>query len=435
MSILFSNVTAVTMDPAQPLLQHAYVRVDGAKITQISPRRPEGEFDRVIDGAGNVMLPGLVNAHTHLPMTLMRGYGGGHDLSHWLNDYIFPAEAKLDSRCVRAGTALALAELIAGGVTCVADMYYFCPDIAGEVADSGISANLSRSVTCFQPVDKPEDFVSCREMRQLTEEWHGYDDGRILVDVSIHGEYTSFSAPNMWEYLGQYAADHGLGMQVHISETKSEQDACLARHGKTPLAALDEYGVWQNGGLAAHCVWVSDEDMALMSKKHITAVHNPVSNLKLGSGVARISALLQAGVNVALGTDGVASNNSHDMFEEIKLAALLHKGVNLNPLAVTAQQALEMATCNGARALGRTNAGRIAVGATADLILVDFTSPNLIPCHDAAENLVFSAHGSDVAMNMARGRIIYEKGEFFTMDLEKIRSEVEKYALPHIFGK
>ncbi|MGE4275867.1 MAG: amidohydrolase family protein [Lawsonibacter sp.] len=435
MSILFSNVTAVTMDPAQPLLEHAYVLVDGTKIAQVGLRRPEGDFDREIDGTGKVMLPGLVNAHTHLPMTLMRGYGGGHDLQHWLNDYIFPAEAKLDSRCIRAGTALALAELIAGGVTCVADMYYFCPDIARQVADSGISANLSRSVTCFQPVDKPEDFVSCREMRQLVDEWHGYDDGRILVDVSIHGEYTSFSSPNMWEYLGQYAADRQLGMQVHISETKSEQDACLSRHGKTPLATLDEYGVWQNGGLAAHCVWVTDDDMALMAQKHITAIHNPVSNLKLGSGVARLPAFLRAGVNVALGTDGVASNNSHDMFEEIKLAALLHKGINLDPLVVTAQQALDMATRNGALALGRADTGRIAAGETADLILVDFTAPNLIPCHNAAENLVFSAHGSDVAMNMARGRIIYEKGEFLTLDLDQIRSEVEDYALPHIFGR
>lgn len=435
MSTLFSNVTALTMDPAQPLLEHAHVLVEGSVITQIGPDRPQGEFDRVVDGAGMVMLPGLVNAHTHLPMTLLRGYGGGHDLHHWLNDYIFPAEAKLDSRCVRAGTALALAELIAGGVTCVADMYYFCPDIAQQVADSGISANLSRSVTCFQPVDKPEEFLSCREMRQLVDQWHGYDDGRIRVDVSIHGEYTSFSAPNLWEYLGRYAADHGLGMQVHVSETRGEQDACLARYGKTPLAVLDQYGVWQNGGLAAHCVWVSDEDMALMAEKGITAVHNPVSNLKLGSGVARLPALLRAGVNVALGTDGVASNNSHDMFEEIKLAALLHKGVNLDPLAVTAQQALEMATCSGARALGRADTGRIAVGQTADLILVDFTRPNLIPCHDAAENLVFSARGSDVAMNMARGRIIYEKGEFLTLDLEKIRFEVESYALPHIFGR
>jgi len=434
MTTLFTNVTAVTMDPILPQLKDAFVLVEGTKIVQVSSRRPLGDFDRIVDCTGRVMMPGLVNAHTHLPMTLMRGYGGGRDLQHWLNDCIFPAEARLDSRCVRAGTLLALAELIAGGVTCVADMYYFCPDIAQAVADSGLSANLSRSVTAFQPVDNPADYLSCREMGELVDTWNGYDDGRILVDVSIHAEYTSFAAPNLWEYLGRYAADHDLGMQVHISETQSEHLDCLARHGKTPLALLDQYGVWENGGLAAHCVWVSDEDMALMAQKHITAVHNPVSNLKLGSGIARLPQLLQSGVNVALGTDGAASNNSHDMFEEMKLASLLHKGVSLDPLAVTAAQALAMATVSGAVAMGRSS-GRIVVGQDADLILVDFTRPNLTPCHDIRENLVYSAHGGDVVMNMSRGRIIYENGAFLTLDLEQIRAEVEGYALPRIFGE
>ena len=434
MSTLFTNVAAVTMDPRRPLLRGGFVAVEGSKISFVGTARPAGDFDRTVDCTGLVMLPGLVNAHTHLPMTLMRGYGGGHSLQDWLNGYIFPAEEKLDSRSVRAGAALALAELIAGGVTCVADMYYFCPDIAQAAADAGVNANLSRSVTCFQPLDDPAAFPSCREMRELEQEWHGYDAGRILVDVSIHAEYTSCACPGMWEYLGRYAADHKLGMQVHISETKTEHEECLARHGLTPVRLLDRYGVWENGGLAAHCVWVSDEDMALMAQKHITAVHNPVSNLKLGSGVARVPDLLRAGVNVALGTDGVASNNSHDMFEELKLAATLHKGVNLDPLAVTARQALEMATVNGAAALGR-NTGVLARGRDADLILVDFTRPGLTPCHDMEENLVFSAHGSDVVMNMCRGRVIYEKGEFLTLDLEKIRSEVEHYALPRIFGR
>ncbi len=434
MTTLFTNVTAVTMDPILPQLKDAFVLVEGTKIVQVSSRRPLGDFDRIVDCTGRVMMPGLVNAHTHLPMTLMRGYGGGRDLQHWLNDCIFPAEARLDSRCVRAGTLLALAELIAGGVTCVADMYYFCPDIAQAVADSGLSANLSRSVTAFQPVDNPADYLSCREMGELVDTWNGYDDGRILVDVSIHAEYTSFAAPNLWEYLGRYAADHDLGMQVHISETQSEHQDCLARHGKTPLALLDQYGVWENGGLAAHCVWVSDDDMALMAQKHITAVHNPVSNLKLGSGIARLPQLLQSGVNVALGTDGAASNNSHDMFEEMKLAALLHKGVSLDPLAVTAAQALAMATVSGAVAMGRSS-GRIVVGQDADLILVDFTRPNLTPCHDIRENLVYSAHGGDVVMNMSRGRIIYENGAFLTLDLEQIRAEVEGYALPRIFSE
>ena len=422
------------MDPAAPVLHDAFVLVEGTAIAQVGQTRPQGQFDRVVDCTGKVMMPGLINAHTHLPMTLMRGYGGGHDLQHWLNDYIFPAEDKLDSASVQAGTQLALAELIAGGVTCVADMYYFCPDIAQAVADSGISANISRSVTCFAPVDDPENYYACRELRELEEQWNGFDHGRIRVDASVHAEYTSFSAPNMWEYLGRYAADHKLGMQVHLSETRSEHLECMARHGgKTPFAVLDDYGVWQSGGLAAHCVWVSRDDMEGMVRRGVTAVHNPVSNLKLASGVAPVPRLLEAGVNVALGTDGVASNNSHDMFEEIKLAALLHKGVSRDPTAVSARQALEMATINGARALGR-NTGCIAPGRDADLILLDFTHPGLTPCHDPEENLVYSAHGSDVVMNMARGKVIYENGSFLTLDLEDIRARLKDYALPRIFG-
>ena len=421
------------MDPAQPLLKNAYVAVEGTTIASVGTQRPQGEFDRVVDGKGQVLMPGLINCHTHVPMTLMRGYGGGHDLQHWLSDYIFPAEAKLDERSVAAGAALGLAEMIATGTTCIVDMYMKTGTIAQQVMDAGISANLSCGGLYF---GAPEDFSpdkcnDCRNQQELWEQWHGAGDGQILVDASIHGEYTS-SAP-LWQWTADFAAQKNLGMHVHISETKLEHEQCLERHGKTPLAILEQYGVWERGGTAAHCVWVSDEDMAIMAQKHVTAVHNPVSNLKLGSGVARVPKMLEAGVNVALGTDGVSSNNSADLFEEIKLAAMLHKGVNLDPMTVTARQALEMATVNAALALGR-NTGVVAPGKVADLILVDFTRPNLTPCHDVEENLVFAARGSDVSMNMARGKIIYEKGEFLTLDLEKIRSEVEEYALPRIFG-
>ena len=328
---------------------------------------------------------------------------------------------------------LALAEMIASGVTCVADMYMHTGTIAEQILEAGISANLSCGGVYF---GAPEDFSpdacgDCRNQIALTEEWNGAGDGQIKVDASIHAEYTS--NPSLWEWMAGYAAEHGLGMHVHVSETRSEHESCLQKYGKTPVALLDRYGVWVNGGTAAHCVWVSDADMELMVQRNITAVHNPVSNLKLASGAARVPRLLERGVNVALGTDGVASNNSHDLFEEIKLAALLHKGIGLDPAAVTARQALEMATINGARAL-RRNTGVIAPGKTADLILVDLAAPNLFPCHDVEEDLVYSARGSNVVMNMARGRVIYEKGEFFTLDLEKIRAEVEGYALPRIFG-
>ena len=433
MSVLFQHVTVLTMDPAQPLLKDAYVAVEGTTISFVGTTRPQGEFDRVVDGAGQVLMPGLINCHTHVPMTLMRGYGGGCDLQHWLQEYIFPAEAKLDERAVAAGTALGLAEMIATGTTCIVDMYMKTGTIAQQIMDAGISANLSCGGLYFgDPKDfSPDKCSDCRNQEELMQQWHGAGEGQILVDASIHAEYTS-SAP-LWQWTADFAQKNKLGMHVHISETKLEHEQSLQRHGKTPLAILDQYGVWERGGTAAHCVWVSDEDMDLMARKHVTAVHNPVSNLKLGSGVARVPKMLEVGVNVALGTDGVSSNNNADLFEEIKLAAMLHKGVSRDPMVVTAHQALEMATVNAARALGR-NTGVVAPGKVADLILVDFNRPNLVPCHDVEENLVFAARGSDVSMNMARGKIIYEKGEFLTLDLEKIRSEVEHYALPLIFG-
>ncbi len=433
MNILFYNVTAVTMDETAPLLKNGYLATEGNHISYMGETRPEGNFAREIDCAGKVMMPGLVNAHTHLPMTLMRGYGGGCDLQTWLNDYIFPAEAKLDSRSVRAATALALCELMASGVTCVSDMYYFCEDIAEMVVQSGISANLNRSIVAFEPLTCGTDAVAWGEMETLFKNWHGKNDGQILVEAGIHAEYTSFPNPKLWGWISQWANDHNTRVAIHISETKSEQADCIARHGTTPTATFLKYGLLDAPTTAAHGVYLTEEDMKILADKGASIVHNPVSNLKLGSGVAPVPQMLKMGVNVALGTDGVSSNNNHDMFEEIKLAAMVHKGFSCDPTAITAHEALQMATVNGAKALGR-NTGSLEIGKVADLILVDFNRPSLTPCHDIEENLVFSARGSDVVLTVARGEVVYENGTFPTMDLESITRELHEYALPHIFG-
>ena len=432
MSVLFTNVTAVLMDEAGTILKNGYVQVEGTSITYVGTDRPQGDVDRVVNCSGKVMMPGLVNAHTHLPMTLMRGYGGGCDLQTWLHDYIFPAEGKLDPRAVSAGAGLGLAEMIASGITCVADMYMFTSTIAQEILKSGISANLSCGGVYFgDPADfNPDTCGDCVAQRALTEEFHGAGDGQILLDASIHGEYTSF-AP-LWQWMAQFAHDHHQRMHVHVSETRSEHQASLDRHGLTPIQTLNQCGVWDNGGIAAHCVYTTPEDWAIMAEKGVSCVHNPYSNLKLGSGIAPIPDMLQAGVNVALGTDGMSSHNSADLFADLKLAALLPSGVRCTPGVITPRQALEMATVAGARALGRPT-GQIAVGKVADLILLDFTAPNLTPCHDVVENLVFAAHGSNVVMNMARGNIIYENGTFHTLDVERIQAEVRDYALPLLF--
>ena len=432
MSILIHNCTAVLMDEAGTVLPGAYVAVEGTNIASVGTARPQGPFDQEIDGRGHVLMPGFVNAHSHVPMTAMRGYGDGNNLQDWLNHYIFPVEARWDDRAIRCCTALGLAEMIASGVTAIADMYGHTDAVAQAVADSGISANLSCGGVQFCDGLDPASHPDCVVQRELTEKWHGYNDGQILVDASIHAEYTS--NPPLWQWMADYARTHKLGMHVHVSETVSEHQACLDRWGKTPIQILDQYGVWDCGrSLAAHCVYTTQEDWAVMVEKGVSCVHNPWSNLKLGSGVAPVPAMAAAGVNVALGTDGMSSHNSADLFSDIKLAACLPCGVSRDPGAFSALQALETATVNGARALGR-DAGVIAPGKTADLILVDFTAPNLTPCHDVVENLAYAAHGSNVDMNMARGRVIYEKGEFFTLDLERIRYEAEHYALPLLFG-
>ena len=431
MKTLFHNVTVLTMDEAGSVLPGAFVAVDGSTISFVGTSRPQGDFDRVIDGKGGILMPGLVNCHTHLPMTVLRGYGGGCDLQTWLNQYIFPAEDRLDARAVRAAAGLALAELIAGGVTCYADQYFFCDEIIEETLAAGLSANISRGVSVFTPDFDFDTYYSTKELKALVERWHGYGDGQILIDASIHAEYTSY--PAVWRAVAEYAREKQIGMHVHASETKSEHEGCLERHGLTPVAALAREGVFDVRAIAAHCVWCSEEDMALLREKGVSAVHCPASNLKLGSGVAPVPQLLRQGVNVALGTDGVSSNNSHDMLEEIKLAAILHNGVHHDPLAILPMDALRMATCSGAKALGR-HTGVVAAGYTADLILLDGDAPNMIPCHSPADNVAYAASRANVSVNMARGSVIYEHGTYLTLDLDRIRREVREYALPLVFG-
>lgn len=433
MSTLFSNVTAVLMDAAHTVLPNAYVLVEGGKIVSVSQERPQGFDGKQINGGGKVLMPGFVNAHTHVPMTAMRGYGGGHDLHSWLNDYIFPAEAKWDDKAIRICADLGLAEMIASGVTCLCDMYMHTPTVAQAIADAGMSGNVGVGAVFFGEKFSEAACADCAKQQALFDRWHGYDNGRILVDSSLHAEYTS--PEELVEWIADFAKTHGLGVNVHVSETKKEHEECKARHGGlTPIQYLEKCGALDVRTTAAHCVWTTPEDWAIMGKHGVTCVHNPASNLKLGSGVAPIPAMKQAGVNVALGTDGVSSHNATDFFFDLKLAAILHNGVNRDPLALTAWDALEMATANGGKALGRKT-GRIAPGYDADLILIDFDAPNLIPCHDVAENLAFSAHGSNVVMNMCRGKVIYKDGEFLTIDIQRVKKELADYAVPKLFGK
>lgn len=433
MDILFSNITAVTMADRLPVILGAYVGVTDGKISYIAQTPPEEEAKRVIDGRGMVLMPGLINCHTHLPMTPLRGYGDDNNLQDWLNNYIFPKEDLWDSRAIRAATLLGLAECIRFGTTSVSDMYYFSDDICQCVAESGIKGNISRSITAFD-----EDFCfdkhqGCQELAALVDKWHGYDDGRIQVETSIHAEYTSFD--RVWHSLAEFSLEKGVGMQVHVSETKSEHDSCLEKYGLTPAQLLDVYHVWDVRALAAHCVYLTDEDMELFTRRGVTAVHCPNSNLKLASGIAPVRKMLDKGMNVALGTDGVSSSNNADLFEAIKLSALLSNGTTLDPVSLTAREALKLATVGGAKAQGRQQeCGMIAPGMDADLIMLDFAQPHLIPCHDPISNLCYAASGHDVCLTMVRGKILYENGTYTTIDLQQVLREFHDYVIPLMFG-
>ena len=432
MDTLFTNITAVTMDEAMQVLFDCYIGITDGKISYISKKAPEEKPQQIINGTGMVLMPGLINCHTHIVMSLLRGYADDHTLSDWLENYIFPREDRYDSRAAKAAAKLSIAELLRFGVTSFSDMYDYCDEIAEAVAETGIKANIGRGTTLWTEDFDFETHKGCRELCALKEKWDGYDSGRIKVDAGIHGEYTS-SYP-LWDAVSEYAVNEKLGMHIHLSETKAEHEACKEKYGLTPAQLLDCHHVFDAPAIAAHCVWLEDDDMRLLAKRKVTAVHCPVSNLKLASGCADVTAMVKAGMNVALGTDGVASNNNLDLFEEIKATALMAKGKSGDPTAMPAQAPLMMATVCGAKAQRREKeCGMIKLGMDADLIMLDFTQPHLMPCHNVISQLVYSASGHDVIMTMVRGKILYAAGKYTTIDLDAIVRELAEHAMPQVF--
>lgn len=422
---LIKNVTAVTMDDERHIYNNAYIAIKDGKITYVGMEAPQEQAQKVIDGRGMIAMPGLVNTHSHAAMSLMRGYADDYVLQEWLNDHVFPIEGKLVGDDVYWAMLWTQAEMLATGTIAYTDMYMHLPKMAEAAVDGGLYANISNGAMCFDPAGYRFDTDSVTgQNREVLERFHKADNGRVKLDVSIHAEYTSF--PGLWQDFSAYAVENDLNMHIHLSETRSEHENCIAKYGKTPAAILAENGVFNTRTTAAHCVWVSGEDMDLLREKQVTVAHNPVSNLKLASGIAPVARMLEKGVNVALGTDGVCSNNNHDLFEEIKLAALLQKGVSGDPRVIPAQQTLYMATRAGAFAQGREQEiGQLKVGLDASLILVDTAKPGLYPVHNPVSTLAYSARGGDVYLTMIRGKVLYENGLYTALDMERIRSKME----------
>ena len=431
MDTLISNVTIVTMNEKMDVLFGAYLGIEDGKISSISKSAPAGQPQTIIDGTGMVAMPGLVNCHTHLATAALRNFCDELN-AHDTLETLLQKEAKMDSRAAKAAAKLAIAECLRFGITSVSDLYYYPNATAEAVAESGIKGNLSLSSYRF--IDQNEEFdfdtdEQCQELVKVTEKWHGHDNRRIKIDAGIHAEYTSNY--KLWEALAGYAAEQGLGMQLHLAQSREEVDSCLDRTGMGPGELLNCHRLFNVPATAAGCSYLEEMERTMLGNKKATAVALPLEALRTGAGLTPITDCVKAGMNVALGTGGATDCGNLDMFEVIRAAALSTKSTAM-PLPSAA--ALMMATTCGAQAQGRAKeCGMIKVGMDADLCLVDFSAPHLIPCHNVMNGLVYSAKGGDVAMTMVRGNILYQNGRFPTIDLKEVVEELTSYALPRLF--
>ncbi|MBQ9911581.1 MAG: amidohydrolase [Firmicutes bacterium] len=425
MSTLLKNADILVRKEGKIVfLRNAYLGIDGAYIDYVSEDAPKKSYDSVKAMPGKLLIPGLVNAHTHTPMTLLRGVGSGLPLQRWLFEAIFPVEDKMDSSDVCIGTQMAILEMLACGTTCYQDMYWDYSEIAPMVLESGIKVNAGAVLQMNDPnAQWAKDFFDRRfaGTERFFKNFNNAGDGRIHANMQIHSEY--LTVDESLERCAELAHRYGMEVHTHISETRLEHEGCLERHGETPLAHFERMGLLDTGAVCAHCVWVTDEDLEIMAEKGATFVHNPTSNLKLGSGIAPVAKAISKGVNVALGTDGTASNNNLNMFEEMHIASILQNGANCDPLAPGAQDAFDMATINGYKALHRNDCGELAEGKRADIVAIDMDKPHLLPDANTLALLVYSVQGSDVCMTMIDGKVLYENGEYTTIDAQKCKAE------------
>jgi len=431
---LISNVTVVTMNERMEILFGAYLGITEGKISYIGKKAPEEQPATIVDGTGMVAIPGLINCHTHLATTALRSFLDDAPSGEML-EQLLQKEAKMDNRCAKASALLGIAECLRFGITSVSDLYYYPDAVAEAAAETGIKANVALSAYRF--VDSSEEFdfetdPQCKEVCRVADKWHGYDNGRIRVDAGIYAEYTSNY--QLWEGLADYALEKGLGMQLHLAQTEEEVESCLDRSGLGPAELLGCHRVLNVPVMAAGCNRLTEEDRNLLGKKKVTAAVTPLADAKAGLRTAAISNCVKAGMNVALGTGGAVECGNLDMFEVMRAAALSERVAGGDAAKMPASAVLMMATVCGARAQRRAeNTGMLKEDMDADIVLVDFSAPHLMPCHNVLSGLVFGAKGGDVAMTMVRGQILYQNGRFPTIDLKAVVEELTGYAIPKLF--
>lgn len=416
---LIHNATIVTVDFDFTIIPCGLVAIDGGRIARIEPE-PAGGLPaaiEIIDARGGLLLPGLVNTHTHLPTTLFRGLADDLPLDVWLNDHIFPAEARfINPETVHYGTLLGCMEMLLSGTTTCCDGYFLEDHVAGAVFESGMRAILGQGVIDFPAPGVPDPSKNIAEAVTFIDKWAGKTE-RITPSLFCHSPYTC--SLETLKKASRAALAKRVLFQIHAAETKAETKQCLKNSGLSPIRYLDSHGILTENTLLAHCVWVDSADIEIIARQKAAVAHNPESNMKLASGIAPVVSFLEHGINTGLGTDGCASNNDLDMFQEMGSAARLHKVHDLDPVVMDARTVLEMATIGGARAMGLDHEiGSIEPGKQADLIVIDLSSPHLTPMYNPVSHLVYAVKGSDV-------RDVFVAGEPLVRDHNLVKLDAE----------
>jgi 5-methylthioadenosine/S-adenosylhomocysteine deaminase len=426
--LLITNGLVLTLDDRGDRFHPGAVAVRGEQLVDVGPAaelQARYRANKTINAQGCVVLPGLINGHTHAAMTLFRGLADDLPLMDWLQNHIFPAEQKLDGDWVYWGTLLACAEMILGGTTTFCDMYLFADKVAEAAKLAGMRALVGEVLYDFPSPHYGAIANGLRFTEELIQQWQG--DPLVRVAVEPHALYTC--SPELLGKCHELAGRYQVPLIVHLSENEAEVQQIQQLYGCRPVAHLNHLGLLHRHLIADHCVALNDEDMDLLAHHQVQVVHNPESNMKLASGIAPVVELLARGVNVALGTDGCASNNNLDLFGEMDSCAKLHKVASLNPTVMPAATVLRMATRNGARALGwGERVGELTPGKWADCIVVDFQQAHLLPLYEPISHLVYAVRGADVRHSVIHGRLVMEDRRLLTLDIEEIVGHVRRIA-------
>jgi 5-methylthioadenosine/S-adenosylhomocysteine deaminase len=428
-SLIVVGGTVVSQDPARRILSPGAVAIEGNTILAVdTPDRITAQYTpaETIVARDQAILPGLINTHTHAPMVLYRGLADDLALMDWLNKYIFPAEARTVSpEMVRIGTRLAVLEMIESGTTMYADMYYFEEEIARATREAGLRGVLGQTILQFPVADAKTPAEGLDRAERFIEQFR--NDPLIVPAVAPHALYTNDKATLLAS--AQLGRKYGVPVLIHLAETEEEIRIARDRYGMTPVAYLESIGFWTPGTLAAHGVWVSDDDIAILKRRSVSVSHNPESNMKLASGTAPVTKYLREGVTLALGTDGAASNNDLDMFEAMRQASFLAKHANHDPTAVPAQVALDLATIGGARALGMERLlGSLEPGKRADLITVSLGAARQTPLYDIVSHLVYTTRGDDVRTTIVNGAVLMKDRQLRALDRAAVIADANRFA-------